>query len=380
MAAKIKIKKTKVTIGNADGDISDMFNQILGTGEVDLKIAYPRYIAIKNICMRLTDLFETVATSPFMRFYEAQFARQRDELLLFCEQTRAKIDVLFRLDFSDYEFNLGLVDDKQRALFNTEYQAAKKSDVVNCYISMCDRLAAYKKNFIDMTALNHKFITNMPGVDWSPFPFTTLNLKQVFSMDGVSTNTIQFFMIILNRSFELSYKLWTETTTPDIDIDAFVDHIMSNIDEIKKRPELNRCGKAFDKIRDSVDLLKTRFSGYYRDFIETKDNTIIMQHFILDVSKETKVDAATNAQFRTIIGYYKKLADQHVNDPKLKMLFDKCNSAFKELDRGHENLSVRTETETPPPFDPADTISAAATAAAPAPPAKSNKKQNNKSK
>lgn len=357
--AGVKIKKVKVAVGSTDG-ITDMFNQVLGTGAINLTIAYPRYIRMRDICVDLIELFTMVADSPFMRSH-LEFADQRAALQAFCEASKLQITKLFKWDFSDYEWNLLLVEDGQRDAFAVDYEAMKKSELVKCFISMCDRLVAYKKNFSDLNKLSNAFITNMAGCEWCPFPFSNLNLKYIFGLPGVGQNTIKFFMIVLNRAYDMSYRLWNENTTPDIDIDKFVDHIMANLDIIQKRPELSRCQKAFAKIKDSVHLLKDRFNNYYRDFIDTQDNTIIMQHFILDVSKETKVDMATNAQFRTIIAYYREIARDQMDNPKIKMLFDTVNAQFKEIERGHENLvNVRSNS----PVDesaPTQTFSSAAT-------------------
>jgi aspartate oxidase len=65
----------------------------------------------------------------------------------------------------------------------------------------------------------------------------------------------------------------------------------------------------------------------------------MMQHFIIDVSKETEADPVVTSQFRTIIAYYQKIARDQISNPKIKMLFDKVNESFKELERGTENLS-----------------------------------------
>jgi hypothetical protein len=70
----------------------------------------------------------------------------------------------------------------------------------------------------------------MPGTEWTPFPFTSLNIKYVFSLTTIGENTIRFFMTIINKAFEFSHKLYNELQSPDIDVDRFVDVIMENID------------------------------------------------------------------------------------------------------------------------------------------------------
>ena len=319
-----------------DEGLAEMFNQMLGAGSVNMTIAYPRFLRIRGLCEQLVKMFEMLINSPFMKLTE--FAQQKREIETFCTRSRVALTSWFRIDFSDYEWNLNLIEDEVKKTFTAEYELVKKSELVNTFVVMCDRLVAHKKNFSDISNLRHKFILTMPGAEFTPFPFTTLNLKYIFSLTTVGENTIRFFMTILNKAHELSRKLWDETISPDIDVDQFVDVIMSNIGEIQKRPELSRCSKAFQKIRDSVNLLKNRFNGYYRDFVVTKDSTIMMQHFIIDVSTETKADPTVTQQFRTILAYYRKIAQDQIQNPKIKMLFDRVNESFKDLERGTENL------------------------------------------
>lgn len=339
-----RVKKIKVPIGAQDEDLSEMFNQMLGAGNVNITIAYPRYLRVKGICEQLLKLFNLLADSPFMR--NPEFANEKKQIQNFCTVSKKTIDEVFSMDFSDYVWNLTLLDDERRAAFTVSYEKMKKAEIVNTFILMCDKLVPYKKNFTDLDKLNPKFITSMSGVEWRPFPFTTLNLKYIFSL-VVTNATIAFFMTVLSKSYELSRMLYDEIQSPDIDVDQFVDFIMKSIDDIQKRPELNRCREAFNKIKESVTMLKTRFNGYYRDFISTSDSTIIMQHFIIDVSKNTNASPKITQQFRTIISYYRKIASDQITNPKIKMLFDKVNASFKELERGTENLvNIREVKET----------------------------------
>jgi hypothetical protein len=348
------VKKVKIPIGSQNADLSEMFNQMLGTGNINITIAYPRYVRIKKLCEQLLKLFNMLYSEKFMK--SPEFENEKRQLVSFCVESKKKMAEIFSMDFGDYEWNLTLVDQERQTQFTTVYNEMKKSELVNTFILVCDRLVLHKKNFIDPTKMNPKFITAMNGVEWCPFPFTTLNLKYIFSIAG--KNTIEMIMLYLHKAYELTRMLYEETQAPDIDVDQFVDFIMTNIDEIQKRPELHRCREAFAKIKESVGMLKTRFNGYYRDFISTKDSTIMMQHFIIDVSKTTDASPRITNQFRQIIAYYRKIASSQISNPKIKMLFDRVNASFKELERGTENLvNIKKEEDTE---DDSDIINAAA--------------------
>jgi hypothetical protein len=350
--SKVKVKKVKIPLTGKDEGISDMFNNMLGAGAVNLTISYPKYLRIRNLCSSLIKVFLALADSPYLKS-NPEFAPQRAELHEFCKRSTEMITELFSMDLSEYEWNLETVDEEIRKKFTVVYEAAKKSKIVNTFIITCDRLVPFKQNFNDLEKLNPKFITCMAGAEWCPFPFSSLNYKVLFSQTNIKENNIRFFMTILFKVFDFSHKLWQETMSPDVDVDQFVDVIMNNIDEIKKRaPELNRCGKAFKKIAESVQLLKSNFNNYYRDFVETKDSTSMMQSFIMDVSKQTNSDPEVMREFREIIKYYKKLAKQQPNNPKMKALFDKVSDSFKQLEKGTTNLTVKTDTQTEDDSDP----------------------------
>lgn len=335
--SKVKVKKIKMPVGASDEGLAEMFNQMLGTGSVNMTLAYPRYKRIKDLCTQQIKLFKLLATSPFME-RNKQFNHQREQILKFCEDAEKKCEGLFYLDFADYEWNLTLVDDELRKKFTEAYDKMKKDELVKTFIIMYDRLIPYRKNFEDSQKFNPKFINNMAGAEWCPFPFTNLNIKHIFSLTSAGSNTITFFMCVLNKAYEFSGKVYNEVQSPDVDVEQFVDIIMKSIDNIQKQPELHRCHEAFQKIKDSVKMLKNNFNGYYRDFIGTNDSTIMMQHFILDVSKSTDASPVVTAQFRKIITYYRKVAQQQTMNPKVKMLFDKVNESFSALERGTENL------------------------------------------
>jgi hypothetical protein len=334
---KAKVKKIKIPLGGKDEGISEMFNQMLGAGAVNMTIAYPKYLRIKGMCQQLVNLFRMLSDSPFMRKF-SEFKPQKDELDAFVTKSNATIAELFSIDFSHYEWNLNLIEDELKESFSAQYDKIKKSDFINGFVIMCDRLVVYKNHFRDLNKLNHKFITCMAGATYQPFPFSSLNLKYIFCLPNVGENTIKFFMTVLNKAYEFSHALWKETVSPDVDVEQFTEVIMANIGEIQKQSKLARCDKAFQKIKDSVHLLKNNFSDYYRDFVTTKDSTVLMQNFIIDVSKKTDSDPQTTRQFRQIINYYRELAQSQIQNPKVKMLFDKVNESFQQLEKGTSNL------------------------------------------
>jgi hypothetical protein len=338
---KAKVKKVKIPVGGKDEGVAEMFNQMLGAGSLNMTIAYPKYLKIKSLTEELIKLFTMVRDSPFMIKFP-EFAPQKEELDQFIRISLANHKDLFRMDFSDYEWNLNLIEDELKKSFSELYEEVKKSQFIKQFIIMCDRLVPYKKHIQDIKTLNHRFITSMSGVEFTPFPFAPkINLKYIFGLPNVKAQTIGFFMTVLCKAFEFSHNLYRVISSPDVDVDQFTEVIMSNIGEIQKQSELHRCNDAFKKIKESVTMLKENFSMYYRDFITTKDSTIMMQNFIADVAKQQDSNPMVTRQFRIIINYYRKLAEQQIQNPKVKMLFDRVNESFQQLDKDTQNLGVK---------------------------------------
>lgn len=347
--AKVKIIKDK--------DLAEMFNQMLGAGSINMNIVYPKYLDMKDRVAKLLDTLNCLNKSPLMKASSLDAPRRKIDA--FIETSRENIGKVFSMSFDNYEWNLNLVENKDRDEFAKVYEAAKKSELVNVFMFICNDLHPYRK-FFDKDKLDAKFVNEVPGSEFCPLPFAKeFDVKQILEQlsleDKKHDQMIRFIMIVLSKLYELSYGLYKVLGSPDIDVDEFVEVIMNNISEIKKR--IPRCDKAFDKIIHSVKMLKENFPSYYRDFIETKNSTIIMENFVLDVSRTTKADAETTRQFKTIIDYYRKISANQIKNPKVKKLFDAVSENFKHLEQ-HDNLLLRTDeaaddtpTETDTPID-----------------------------
>lgn len=313
-----------------DRNISDMFNQMIGAGSVDMNIVYPKYANIANTTKNLIKLFKVFNDGPVMQSIpDVAVARgEIQEFLDTCEKEHAEI---FQFqDLSRYHGMFDMVGDEIKEDFAATYEKAKASNMVKTFIIVCDKLVEYKRHIENVDNLSYKFINTMPGTDFSPLPFTSLNFKYLFSMDVIDARGRDYLLLILNKIYTYTYRLYQEYSKPDINVDEFVKVILANMDEVKKR--VPRCGKAFRKITESVELLKDNFGGYYRDFVQTQNSSIIMEHFVLDVSRTTDADPETTRQFRKIIAYYKRMTAGKIKDPRVNYLFQKVEASFGEMD------------------------------------------------
>jgi hypothetical protein len=336
---KIKSKVVKSTINNKD--ILETFQELLGTSEsnVCLPIAYPkytklqinvsRYIKLMNMfhsssCMNkfpdINTCFEQYIKSLEKHFAEAFTAPDLEQYCTKETETLAG---------PNYSF----VPKEVKAEFSKIFNSCKKCNIVNIIIVTCKNLIMYKKFIGDKNNLNDNFLTKKAGNVFDPLPdFPQLNIKKIYNDDILDKNEKNFILIFLSKLYEISYSVYETLSSPDVDVNEFVAVILNSIDTVKKH--IPRCDEAFDKIVESVDVLKDNFGGYYKDFMASNNPAIIMENFVFDVSKNTKATPKVTAQFRKIITYYREIATKHaIHDPRLQSLFKHVDRNFEELER-----------------------------------------------
>jgi hypothetical protein len=179
----------------------------------------------------------------------------------------------------------------------------------------------------DKNNLSVHFIRKSIGHVLHLFSFSNLDFKGIDLsplVDKKMRNYILFTLYLVYSKCDEVYKL---VTSPDVDVAKFSEALVANIDSIRKR--IPRCDAAFDKIKESVELLQDNFGGYYKDFISSQNPGIIVEHFVLDVAKDSKANTQVTRQFRQIIQFYKKHMAGQIKDPKLQRIF---NLVGKNLD------------------------------------------------
>jgi hypothetical protein len=338
-------KVKKISIGGNDEDIAEIFNKMLKTDMVDMNVAYPRYLRIRGLLTSMLKVLTTLHDSRFVTNCPAM-ETDRADIGKFVARTTAEIEATFYLSYPDIDWNIDMLDDAAKKNFTAVYNDIKKSQLINQFIVMCSNLKPYESHIKDEKNLSASFIKKMPGVEWKPFPFISLDILRIYNMPVVGPNTLTALVAVLHKMYKFSRELYSEISSPDVNIDEFAQIIVDNLDKIRKIPALSRCQDAFKKIRESIDMLKDNFSGYYREFVVTKDSTVILQNFIIDVGSKTATSPSLTMQFQTIISYYRKNAGNQAKDPQLNAVFDKLNESLNNLSRGADNLRKKPKAPT----------------------------------
>lgn len=340
MSRRAKVKIIRKQMAN-DGELSDMFNQMMGTGQINLEIAYPRYLRLRELLAKLRDLYTSAAgTIRLLQRANTYYATPKRHILAFCANITgvlAESSIPACIDVDKYMLDgFKGIPAAEVEQFAKLYELVKNSQVCKMCIMTYDELSHYKDKVNYTGVPDHRFVFNIIGCDWRPLKFTRLDIVGLL-MDDSSADNARTVMELLRATYELTASLFNELQSPDVDVDKFVEVIAASLEQIKKIPELHRCTQAFRKIEESLDLLKSKFNTYYHDFVVTKDSTIIMQHFILDVSKSSDdVPAKVTAQFGQIIAYYRKSTRGKIQDPMMAKLLDRLTESLGHLNGANE--------------------------------------------
>jgi hypothetical protein len=353
---KIKSKVVKATLANKD--VLDMFQGVLGTseGSATLSITHPKYLRIQGHIDRFIRLLTVLHGSAVI----ALFPGPKEHLGGYVDALRKQFGASFVApDFTPWlsppaaaatsagiEAYMTTTEDYAKippevvAQFGEVFAAVKKCNIVNTVIVACKNLVAHKKSLGDQAALKDRFLTKGAGMTFAPLPdLPQVNFKQIYIDDRLTPSDKEFVLVVLHKMYTIGHDVYEAVSSPDVDVSEFVEVIMSSIGEVKKH--IPRCDQAFQKIIESVDLLKGNFDGYYKDYTASGNPTIIMENFVLDVSKNTKTSPAVTAQFRRIIAHYRKLASQQGSHPKLQSLFAQVDANFQELEKKSKEADAK---------------------------------------
>jgi|694.fasta_scaffold27672_2 hypothetical protein len=340
MAKVVKKKLRKTDLGEGNKDVFHIFQETLSMNGTmtSLKVTYPKFLSYAKQFSRYLTIFKTFSTHIMM----IPFKRQLDDLVAYTNYIDTIIKQTFYFKSFDYPptdenkingdvINYALVTPDQIKEFTEFYTKLTDCELIKQIIITCNNLIQYKKHFQDIEHLNKKFLTNLSGLEFNPVEGLNLNFKELYINDAMSEEYQNIIMYILNRIYNVTYEIYTISTSPDIDVDEFVKIVKVSISQLKH--EIPRCEIAFKKIEDSIDLLKNNFGSYYKDFRSTGNPAVIMENFVVDVTKTTNANTKLAMQFKKIIMHYRKLAAGRSNDPKLKVLFQQFDRNMEALDK-----------------------------------------------
>ena len=323
------IQKKSANMKEDVSNVTSMFNQMLGTERPDAMVVKPKYEELLKVLMTTSDKITKFAQTVINKMFPEHVEHFRSMIKFSVDIQRKCIE----LGIKDLPSDVTLWKDHYNTMVDN-YLKLKECDVVKRLIKVCGALKKQKRYIGDVDNLSAQFIMDSAEPDFCILgEFTQLPFKQMFIDDRMRDRpeAKAYVLNFLNILWERTYELYKIITSPDVDVDKFVEIVSSSIDQVKK--QIPRCNDAFDKIKNATHMLKDNFGDYYKDFVESENPSIIMENFISDVANGTDGDPKLVGQFKRIIGFYKKNAAAHMQkNPQLKQVFSMVNSQLSALD------------------------------------------------
>jgi hypothetical protein len=309
---RVKVKTSKRALN--DKGVVNMFNQMLGTDDADPAIIAPKYKKIR----KKIESFSKIVTAATEDVFIKSFPEQEQAYIEIFAYAN-KLNSIEFVDFPDDVVELR----KMSKEVSKEYAMLKDNNHIKTMILTCRNLVGYKA-FLTGSVFDDSFIARIPGLVFAPFSFSCLNLKEIWASPNITERIKKYIFAVLKIILSSCMEVYKIITSPDVDVAAFSKVIISSIAQVKK--QIPRCDQAFAKIQESVGMLENNFDGYYKDFVQSKNPSTIIESFVIDVSQSGGGDSRMTRQFRKIISHYRKLTQGKIKDPKINKVFDLLNS------------------------------------------------------
>lgn len=317
-----------------DERLTDMFAQMTGAKAADPNIIIPKYNNIRKNTLIIIKTLEKFAQNPKLINLFTSFARNFEEIISFTKVLHLSM-----------QYDKIAEDKVDESNIHTLYKTCKEDNSVKSISVMCARL---RKDQHFINDLNVYFIGDQPDNSYTPLPFTGLNFTNLWTeieeVENGADVIKKYILTVLKKLMEKSYEIHNTLISPDIDIEEF-SHVF--IEAISKaRSMLPRCGLAFDKIEESVNILKSNFGDYYKSFMISKNPNSIFESFVIDVSSKQKGNTKLKWQFMQIVNFYRKHSAGKVSkDSNLKYIFDTLDDQLSQLDKATKDDQSEAKTD-----------------------------------
>jgi len=322
------ISKGTPGIGGDVKNVTGMFNQMLGTERPDHNVVKPKYEELIRLLDSISSLINKFGTSVIVKLFP-EYITEFKKMVEFAIEIKKKC---MEYAVPDSPTDPNDMKDYVNSIVDN-YLHLKDCQTVKRLIKVCSVLGKQKKYLGNENKLSAEFIKNSVEPDLCLLDsFTNLPFKQIFISDKLKNKEAkQYVLIFLHMMWDRTYHIYKTITSPDVDVDKFVEIVSKSIDDVKGK--IPRCNEAFNKIKNATHMLKDNFGDYYKDFVESENPSIIMENFISDVAQSAEGSPQLVMQFKKIISFYKKNAQAHMqNNPQLKQVFSMVNDQLSALD------------------------------------------------
>ncbi len=331
--SKVKTQMKKLMSDEESSGINGMFEEMMGMRDAELHIILPKIVSARNNIKKVYQyLYQFSTFAPLINTFDTMTSSFK-QILTFVEEMKQSIV------FEDAKIETASMYDFDQEKANVIYKSIKENKYTKSLIILGGRLKRFEPA---LKELKDSFIMQEPGVSLFIFNFSSLDLKKMWASSKMTPMIKKYILTVLLKIYEEVNALYSTVSSPDVDINEFSIKLVKCIKSLQSIPQLNRCKNAFRKIEDSINLLKDRFSGYYRESMACNNPNIIVENFILDVSNQPGTNAKLTREFRVIIQYMHKesVKNGRNKDPNIQKLFNILNQKMNINDNKEDDLTV----------------------------------------
>ncbi len=328
--------RTVLPKGVKDSDWYSMFMQIMGT-EVNMDIVYPKYIDMYEHLSRLFIIFSQFSSeNGILIKVFPDLDQSLKEIRYFISEFRLLLGV--RISFEQMK-----AEDSDK----NSYKKLKESNYLKNLILLVKNLKQYNNclecsteekypGYVDKN-LNkcEEFILLSPGVELVLFPFSSFELKHIWSDSNITDKIKGYILTCLNLIYIQSKKIVDLSFTADVNVKGFSGAVGDQLNVARK--QIRGCDGAFNKIYGSLNMLEDNFDGYYLDVIRTQNPNMLVEGFISDVARKQDYDPKIGRQFKMILGHYKKKSKGKITDPRVNLLLTALGNKLNILEEDQDS-------------------------------------------
>lgn len=315
---KVKTKKLDIDLN----DLNECFSQLTGEGDPSVDIVMPKYIKIlkkikqfSQCCCSTIELLKKVDDKRYADIQD--FVNKLSRIL----KNSKMPDAFIALDYTDLIADESIIE----------------------IIEICGKFApCYVHLEKTWDTVDKKFMNRL--TEFAPLTFAEIDFRHLYVVDGDCDEEIQECVFeILKGMFASSYEIYKISSSPNVDKERIARIAIDAISKL--RPMVPGCNEIFKKIERSATMFEGNFDSYYKDFIQSGDQTTIFTNFLSDIVKDNEnSDIKLLFQCRKLIAFIRKNSNKSGNPQndamkdKILGFYDKISAIFdKQAKNDEEN-------------------------------------------
>jgi hypothetical protein len=320
-----KVIKQKITLGKIDEDFYSML-KIDGKDNGNKEILTEKYLDCRTVLSKLIKSLAIIPNSNAMCQAFPEFHKEFDQIDQYCKTVVHEN----KLDEKDIDVSN----------INELYNHIAHSETNQPLISFCAMLKSDYKHFIDKE--NERLFTDHADRTFKPMSFTDLNFYDLWKHPNMDSKFKNLIFSIFKKILEYGYNFYEILVRPAFDVKEFSQVLVSSLAKMKKH--IPRCDEAFDAIEKSIGTLENNFTDYYKDYIVSQNQGIIIERYIGDIIKQKNNNTKIIGQLRKITNFYQQhmVSNKMLNNPKMAEMFKMMH---EKMDAGEQ----KEEKEKPEP-------------------------------